>query len=743
MLAVTVIALLPMALLAAYQIHEEIDGARRNVERIAVSVAQVNAAEISRIIAVTETFLEGMARSADIRALDPARCGHAFEHFPEIYPHHSNLLTKDRAGQPVCSALPIPSGAKIDLAYYLDEVRHANGFAIGTPNLGPLSNRWVVPMDFPLRDDSGAINGTVSAPLDLLNFNPFVGAGAFDGLPAGTTATLFAPDMTMLARSLDAEKWIGTKRNQVPELVNLIARRSGAARFVSMLDGIERIHGAAPVPGTAWTTVASIPTAALDATVAALIRKWVGIGLLTSLASLALAHVAARRTAQPILAIAATAAQVGGGDIAARAAAEGSSEVVGFATAFNGMLDSLNRQQAELAASERRYRLVLDASSEVAIISTDIDGLITMFNRGAERMLGYAAAEMVGRATPAAFHLAEEMAARERTLSVKLGRPVEGFRVFVERAERNGQEAREWTYVRRDGALLTVSLVVTPIQDERGCVSGYLGVAQDVTAGKVAEAKVAEHASLLKAQATQLARSNAELEQFAYVASHDLRQPLRMISSYLGLIERRMGPDIDAELHEFLGFAVDGAKRLDRLIRDLLDYSRVGRQDQAFTVVALADAVADSLFNLKLAIAESGATIAVEDGLPAIVGSAPELTRLFQNLIGNAIKYRSPDRPSAIEVGCRQDQGLWLLWVKDNGTGIAASDRDRAFAVFQRLVAPDTCDGTGIGLAICRKIVEHHGGRIWIESEVGCGSTFLFTLPRGGEGDGCLAVPTT
>ena len=156
--------------------------------------------------------------------------------------------------------------------------------------------------------------------------------------------------------------------------------------------------------------------------------------------------------------------------------------------------------------------------------------------------------------------------------------------------------------------------------------------------------------------------------------------------------------------------------------------------------MALADAVADSLFNLKLAIEEGGAAVSVQDALPTIVGSAPELIRLFQNLIGNAIKYRSPDRPPAIEIGCRLDQGQWLLWIKDNGTGIAACDRDRAFAVFQRLVGPDSCDGTGIGLAICRKIIEHHCGRIWIESEVGGGSTFLFTLPQGGDGDGGQAA---
>jgi len=152
MLGAMLLSFLPMVLLAAYHIGGDIEEARHNVGQIATSIAEVNAAEISRTLAVTETFLEKMSKNADVRALDPARCGHLFDHFPEIYPHHSNLLTKDINGHPVCSALPIPPGSKINLMYYLDEVRHVNGFAIGTPNQGQLSKRWVVPLDFPIRN---------------------------------------------------------------------------------------------------------------------------------------------------------------------------------------------------------------------------------------------------------------------------------------------------------------------------------------------------------------------------------------------------------------------------------------------------------------------------------------------------------------------------------------------------------------------------------------------------------------
>jgi light-regulated signal transduction histidine kinase (bacteriophytochrome) len=228
----------------------------------------------------------------------------------------------------------------------------------------------------------------------------------------------------------------------------------------------------------------------------------------------------------------------------------------------------------------------------------------------------------------------------------------------------------------------------------------------------------------------ELQRSNAELQQFAYVASHDLRQPLRMVCSYLGLIQRRLGDRMDADIKEFMDYATGGASRMDRLILDLLEYSRIGRLSSDAGPVPLAEVATESLDNLQVAVREARAEITVADGLPVVTGHRSELVRLFQNLIGNAVKYRAADRVPVIEVGCRAEGRHWLVWVKDNGIGIPADSRERVFDVFQRLVADTQYEGTGIGLAVCRKIVEHHGGKIWVEGDPGQGSTFLFTLPR-------------
>ncbi len=241
----------------------------------------------------------------------------------------------------------------------------------------------------------------------------------------------------------------------------------------------------------------------------------------------------------------------------------------------------------------------------------------------------------------------------------------------------------------------------------------------------------------LERRAADLARSNAELEQFAYVASHDLQEPLRMVASYTQLLARRYQGQLDAKADRFIAHAVDGANRMQQLIQDLLKYSRVGTRGKAFARVDSKIAIATALTNLQVAIRESGAAVKLQDDWPAVVGDDTQLVQLFQNLIGNAIKYRG-DRPPEIEAGARRQDGAWLFFVRDNGIGIHPQHAERIFMIFQRLHTQQEYPGTGIGLAICQKIVERHGGQIWVESEPDRGSTFYFTIPEtgGDRGDG-------
>jgi light-regulated signal transduction histidine kinase (bacteriophytochrome) len=264
------------------------------------------------------------------------------------------------------------------------------------------------------------------------------------------------------------------------------------------------------------------------------------------------------------------------------------------------------------------------------------------------------------------------------------------------------------------------------VRDEDGVPLYWLGVQLDITERKEAEEELA-------ARAEDLRRSNSELEQFAYVASHDLQEPLRMVASYTQLLGRRYTGKLDSDADEFIAYAVDGANRMQKLINDLLEYSRVGTRGRELTSVESGTALEDALANLRVAIEESGARVVLAGELPSVMGDQTQLVQLFQNLIANAIKFGGEGSRVEVEVGAsRQGSGEWVFWVRDEGIGIEEQYVERIFKIFQRLHAKGDYGGTGIGLAVCKKIVERHGGRIWAESEgLGKGATFYFTLRPG------------
>ncbi len=231
----------------------------------------------------------------------------------------------------------------------------------------------------------------------------------------------------------------------------------------------------------------------------------------------------------------------------------------------------------------------------------------------------------------------------------------------------------------------------------------------------------------LKQTAEQLLRSNQELEQFAYVASHDLQEPLRVVVGYVQLLERRYKDRLDADADQFIHYIVDGVTRMQQLITDLLNYSRIGTRGKPFQPTDVRKVLDRALANLQKVVEESGAMITC-DSLPSVQGDEIQLVQLFQNLIGNGIKFRG-ERPPEIDVSARRDGDHWVFAVRDNGIGIERQYWEQIFVIFRRLHTRQKYAGTGIGLAICKRIVERHGGRIWLDSQPGQGTTFYFTLP--------------
>jgi light-regulated signal transduction histidine kinase (bacteriophytochrome) len=231
----------------------------------------------------------------------------------------------------------------------------------------------------------------------------------------------------------------------------------------------------------------------------------------------------------------------------------------------------------------------------------------------------------------------------------------------------------------------------------------------------------------LKKLSEELARSNADLRQFAYAASHDLQEPLRVIIGFVNLLTKRYKGKLDEKATELIEYVVEGTERMQALIKDLLEYSQVGTRGKISKPTDCPLAIDKAVFNLQAAIEESGAIVTYDD-LPPVMANSSQLTRLFQNLIGNAIKFRGKEAPK-VHISAERKEDEWIFLIRDNGIGIDPKDAERIFTVFQRLHTREEYPGTGIGLAICKRIVERYGGRIWVESELGKGSTFYFKIP--------------
>jgi PAS domain S-box-containing protein len=358
--------------------------------------------------------------------------------------------------------------------------------------------------------------------------------------------------------------------------------------------------------------------------------------------------------------------------------------------------------------SEARYRGLLEAAPD-AMVVVNVAGEIVLLNVRAEKEFGYSRDELLGQKVkniiPEGF--------AERIIA-------DGTRSAAEALAQQIGTGIELIGRRKDGSEFPIELMLSPLESAEGIL--VTAAIRDISVRKNAD----EH---LVKTVKELKRSNDELQQFAYVSSHDLQEPLRMVSSYTQLLGVRYKGRLDSDADEFIAFAVDGCNRMQRLIRDLLAYSRAGTNGKALREISGEDALQAALSNLRAAVEQSGAVV-THDSLPVIKIDETQLTQIFQNLVGNAIKYRRAESPQVHISASKNGGNEWIFPVRDNGLGIDPQYFDRIFVLFQRLHGRDEFEGTGIGLAICKKLLERLGGRIWVESQPEKGSTFCFALPE-------------
>jgi PAS domain S-box-containing protein len=376
-----------------------------------------------------------------------------------------------------------------------------------------------------------------------------------------------------------------------------------------------------------------------------------------------------------------------------------------------GKLRGFSEFSHDLSASkdsEAKYRGLLEAAPDAMVIVNQ-GGEIVLLNLQAEKQFGYRRDELLGQQVkniiPEGFAerlLSDGLRSAEETLAQQIGTGIE-------------LQGR-----RKDGSEFPLELMLSPLQSAEGIL--VTAAIRDITTRKNAEAALLQNVH-------DLNRSNEELEQFANIASHDLQEPLRMVASYTQLLAKRYKGRLDSDADEFIAYAVDGSTRMQALIQDLLAYSRAGTDGKAHRRISSESVLNEALKNLRATIEENGAVV-THDSLPVLTTDDMQLAQVFQNLVGNAIKYHSAEVPHVHITARKSADNAWIFSVRDNGLGIDPQYFERIFILFQRLHGREEFKGTGIGLAICKKILERLGGRIWVESQLGKGSTFYFALPE-------------
>jgi len=397
---------------------------------------------------------------------------------------------------------------------------------------------------------------------------------------------------------------------------------------------------------------------------------------------------------------------------------------VGDIQSFTGVVRDISERvgmEKELERQKQYYENLFEFMNVPAFV-IDSEHKVTLWNKAFENTTGVKASEVLGTSKhQKVIYDVERLAFADIVLDESYD-DTDLYPVAIEDGIMPGSKrAQNWVqFPRSNYPARYLTFDAGPIYDAEGNKTAVIQVMQDITSMKELEESIQENNE-------QLTRSNEELERFAYVASHDLQEPLRMVSSYTQLLAKRYKDKLDQDANDYIDYAVDGAVRMQGLIQDLLKYSRLNTETKVFKDVNVNDLFEYAIQNLAVTIDETG-TVVTKGELPLVSGDESQLRQLFQNLIGNAVKYRDREKMNAVHISAEEIKGGWQFCVADNGIGIAPEYFEKIFVIFKRLHNRTEYKGTGIGLSLCKRIVETHNGKIWLESEPGQGSRFYFTI---------------